>query len=367
MITIFIFAHIYIQIDELKTQNSQLSLNINEYKESLDAEKRQISVANLKLSSVDSATLYHEDLSNQLDEANKLIKSLKTENDQLKTENSKYKIALENNNESKQKREEIYKNEKLKSEQRITELQQTNKQLEEEMDSLRQEMTVLVLQNKTPQINSNTFSSYYKPQPLIDISTTKAPTTYHVAALSGIKEASPNAPATVPLLDKFGTESNQKPRERQGSISMDMGGLIIMSDTLRSDFDGKYGDVGLEMDDGDGHDGHVTEEDTKTDTYMQSHGMIDYGSAQEPGLSAEEMEGFKSLVETQKEMGVMREQLVEATTQLREFKRRIVAQDGIIKQLKKEKEMNKTGRGKKSRGKGDDGDFSCVIYGFEAW
>ena len=79
---------------------------------------------------MDDMEMDNDDLNSEIKQYKQLLKQLKLENIQLKNENKKYKLALENSNELKQKREEIYTNNKLK-------LENKNKELQQELDALR--------------------------------------------------------------------------------------------------------------------------------------------------------------------------------------------------------------------------------------
>ena len=109
---------------------------------------------------LDDIHLDNLDLTIQIKEYQKLIKQLKIENIQLKNENDKYKLAIESNNELKQKREEIYANNK-------SILEQKNKELQHEIDALNANINSILHHNnhnhRTKSRRSSAGSTKFEP------------------------------------------------------------------------------------------------------------------------------------------------------------------------------------------------------------
>lgn len=113
----------------MKQQNLQLTQEISSLKELLETERSASKFTNDTLDTLDIINAKNDDLNNEITKYKQALKQLESETKSLKTENEKYKLALSNYDQAKQKREEIYKNNLSKSEQTI-------KSLEQERDSL---------------------------------------------------------------------------------------------------------------------------------------------------------------------------------------------------------------------------------------
>eukprot|EP00486_Rosalina_sp_Unknown_P002588 CAMPEP_0201568910 /NCGR_PEP_ID=MMETSP0190_2-20130828/10251_1 /ASSEMBLY_ACC=CAM_ASM_000263 /TAXON_ID=37353 /ORGANISM="Rosalina sp." /LENGTH=453 /DNA_ID=CAMNT_0047990593 /DNA_START=87 /DNA_END=1448 /DNA_ORIENTATION=- len=116
-------------INELKERNSQLMEDNAAYQQLLQFEQQEITFTHERLSTLKDVDLDNIDLNQQLKEYKQLLKQLKLENISIKNENKKYKLALENYDQQKQKREEIYTNNKLNLDNKIKELQEENESL----------------------------------------------------------------------------------------------------------------------------------------------------------------------------------------------------------------------------------------------
>ena len=113
----------------MKQSNLRLIEDISVYKQLLESERRSSTFTNHRLNTLDVVNAKNDDLNDEIKNYKQILKQLESENISLKNENEKYKLALSNYDQAKQKREEIYKNNLSKSDQTI-------KSLEQERDSL---------------------------------------------------------------------------------------------------------------------------------------------------------------------------------------------------------------------------------------
>lgn len=95
----------------------------------MEFEEHELHFMHSRLCTLEDIDLDNDDLNAQIKKYKQLLKQLKLENISIKNENKKYKLALENYNQQKQKREEIYTNNKLNSENKVRELEEENESL----------------------------------------------------------------------------------------------------------------------------------------------------------------------------------------------------------------------------------------------
>lgn len=215
-------------INELKETNSQLREDNAAYKQLLQFEQQEITFTHERLTTLEHVDLDNIDLSQQLKEYKQLLKQLKLENISIKNENKKYKLALENYDQQKQKREEIFTNNKLNLENKIKELQEENESLRIDISTMNINpyQYLVTASNKTTATHSRKHSnaqhdqSEEKQYEERNYHNSNGPTTpYGILRIKGMKSPGPTpgpfpgttpGPVPRPLTDRSTVDDNDK-------------------------------------------------------------------------------------------------------------------------------------------------------------